>query len=95
MALKPSGLDLVPGVRLRVIDANLQGWKAAFQFDGTGFGTFSGVEFGLDSPVNFKGKPGFGKFVGTKRHVDVPRWIGYARATVSPAFQARAIDRWS
>jgi hypothetical protein len=69
-ALKPSGLDLVPGIRLRVIDANLQGWKAALQFDGTGFGTFSGVEFGLDSSVDFKDKPGFRKFVGAKCHVD-------------------------
>jgi hypothetical protein len=77
-ALKPSGLDLVPGIRLRVIDANLQRRKAAFQFDGTGFGTFSGVEFGLDSPVDFNGKSGFWKFVRTKRHVDVPRSIGNA-----------------
>lgn len=69
-ALKPSGLDLVPRIRLRVIDANLQGWKAALQFDGTGFGTFSGVEFGLDSSVDFKGNPGFRTFVGTERHVD-------------------------
>jgi len=76
MALKPSGLDLVPGIRLRVIDANLQGWKAALQFDGTGFGTLPGVEFGLDSPIDFNGKPGFRKFVGTKRHIDVPRGIG-------------------
>ena len=62
----------MPGIRLRVIDANLQGWKAALQLDGTAFGTFSGIEFGLDSPVDFKGKPCFRKLVGSKRHVDVP-----------------------
>ena len=75
MALKPSGLDLVPGIRLRVIATNLQGWKAALQLDGTAFGTFSGVEFGLDSPVDFKGEPGRWKFVGTRRHVGVPRRV--------------------
>ena len=72
MAFEPSGLDLVPGIRLRVIDANLQCWKAALQLDGSGFGTFPGVEFGFDLPVDFNGKSGFWKFVRTKRHVDVP-----------------------
>jgi hypothetical protein len=76
--VKASGLDLVPGFRLRVIDTNLQGWKAALQLYGTTFGTFSGVEFGLDSPVDLKSKSGRWKFVGIKRHVDVPRCIGNA-----------------
>ena len=80
MALKPSGLDLVPGIRSRVIDANLQCWKAALQLDGAGFGTFSSIEFRLDSPVDFKGKPGFRKFVGTKRHIDVRAALGYCQS---------------
>ena len=79
IAFELSGLDLMPGIRLRVIDTNVQGWKAALQFNGTAFGTFSGIESCLDSPVDFDGKPSFRKFVGTKRHVDVPRCIGYCQ----------------
>jgi hypothetical protein len=75
MAFEPSGLNLVPGLRLRVIDTNLQGRKAALQLDGTGFGAFSDVKFGLDSSIEFKGKPSFWKHIGRKRHVDVPRRI--------------------
>jgi len=76
VAFAPSGLDVVPGLRLRVIDANLQGRKAALQLDGACFGAFSGVKFGLDSSIDFKGKPSFWKLIERKRHVDVPRRIG-------------------
>jgi hypothetical protein len=72
MAIVPSGLDLMPGFRVRVVDANLQGRKAALQFDGAAFGAFSCAELGLDSPVDLKSKPGRWKFVGSERHIDVP-----------------------
>ena len=60
MAFEPSGLDFVPGLRLRIIDANLQGRKATLQLDGTGLGAFSGVKFGLGSSIDFKAKPALG-----------------------------------
>ena len=55
---KPSDLHLVPGFGARVIDANLQVRKTALQRDGAAFGTFSGIEFGLDSPIDLESEPG-------------------------------------
>jgi len=45
---------------------------------------------GLDSAVNFKGKRGFRKFVGTKRHVDVPRCIGYWQSYCESSFPGKS-----
>ena len=68
------GSDLVAGFRQRVVDANLERRKAAFQLDRTAFRAFPGIKFGLDSTIDFKSKAGLWKFVGMKRHVDVPCW---------------------
>jgi hypothetical protein len=53
-ASNPSGLHLVPGFGARVIDANPQVWETALQRDGAGFGAFSGIEFGFNSPIDLK-----------------------------------------
>jgi hypothetical protein len=88
-ALKPSGLDLVPGIRLRVIDANLQRRKAAFQFDGTGFSTFSGVEFGLIRPSISMANHAFGSSLERSAMSDVPRCIGNAMSYCESGFPAQ------
>jgi hypothetical protein len=62
-------------LRLCVIEANSERRETAFQYDGTILGTLSGIEFGFDPPVDFKAEPGRWKFVGTRRHVGVPRRI--------------------
>ena len=54
MASNPSGLHLMPGFAARVIDANLQVRKTALQRDGAAFGAFSGIEFGLNSPIDLE-----------------------------------------
>ena len=61
----------MPGVRARVIDANLQVRKTALQRDGAAFGPFSGVEFGLDPPIDLKSEACRWKLVGRRSHVDV------------------------
>ena len=66
-----SGLYLVAGLRARVVDANLQVRKAALECDGPALGTFSGIEFGLDSPIDLDSEPGRWKVVGTRSHVDI------------------------
>jgi hypothetical protein len=57
MASNPSGLHLVPEFGARVIDANLQVRKTALHRDGAAFGAFSGIEFGLNSPVDLESEP--------------------------------------
>ena len=56
-------LDFVPRLRLRVIEANSERRETALQLAGTVLGTLSGIEFGFDSPVNFKGESVRWKFV--------------------------------
>jgi hypothetical protein len=71
MAFGPSGLDFVSGLRLRIIDANLQRRKTAFQLKGAAFGTFPRIELGLDSPIDFNSEPGRRKLAGTRVHIDI------------------------
>jgi hypothetical protein len=81
----------VPGIRLRVIDANLQGCKAPLQFDGTGFGTFSGVEFGLDSSVDFKGNLALrSSLERSAMSMDVPRCIEYCQSYCESGFPSKS-----
>lgn len=87
MAPSLSGLDLVPGFRARVIDANLQVRKTALQRDGAAFGAFSGIEFGLDSPIDLKRELCRWKLVGRRSHVRIPwhiwKAIGYCESNTA------------
>jgi hypothetical protein len=66
-----SGLDVVPRLRLCVIEANSERREPAFQFDGTVLGTLSGVELGFDSSVDLNGESSLWKFVRTRSHAEV------------------------
>lgn len=83
----------MPGFRAGVIDANLQVRKTALQRDGSAFGAFSGIELGLDSPVDLKSEPCRWKLFGRRSHVDVREHAVGAMATVSPLSPARAFMR--
>ena len=84
---RSSGLDVVPRLRLCVIEANSERWKTAFQLDGTVLGTLSGIELGFDSSVDLNGESGLWKFVRTWSHAEVQNfcvvvqwllWSGFA-----------------
>jgi hypothetical protein len=90
-ASNPSGLHLVPGFGARVIDANPQVWETALQRDGAGFGAFSGIEFGFNSPIDLKSESSGWKLVGTRSHADVQDCVVPAMATVSPGSPTRAV----
>jgi hypothetical protein len=68
---RSSGLDVVPRLRLCVIEANSERRKTAFQLDGTVLGTLSGIELGFDSSVDLNGESGLWKFVRTWSHAEV------------------------
>jgi hypothetical protein len=53
---RSSGLDVVPRLRLCVIEANSERRETAFQLDGTVLGTLSGIELGFDSSVDLNGE---------------------------------------
>jgi hypothetical protein len=67
----PQALDVVPRLRLCVIEANSERRKTAFQLDGTVLGTLSGIELGFDSSVDLNGESGLWKFVRTRSHAEV------------------------
>jgi hypothetical protein len=62
-------------LRLGVIEANSERRETAFQLDGTVLGTLSGIELGFDSSVDLNGESSLWKFVGTRRHIGIPRRI--------------------
>src|SRR6516225_3313457 len=70
-ATQDSGLDLVPRLRLRVIEVNSERRETASQLDGTVLGTLSSIELGFDSSIDLNGESGLWKFVPTRSHAEV------------------------
>jgi hypothetical protein len=68
--LRSSGLDVVPRLRLCVIEANSERRETALQLDGTVLGALSGIELGFDSSVDLNGESGLWKFVRTRSHAE-------------------------
>ena len=65
----------MPRLRLRVIEANSERRKTAFQLDGTVLGTLSSIELGFDLSIDLNGETGLWKFVRTRSHAEAQYFV--------------------